>query len=243
MDSRRWLESLREEFARRKLPQPCAERMMAELTDHYHSFMEDCMRKDVANSDGLEEGSEERECLERALGSPVVIGKLAVEQYRRQRFAGRHPLFVFAVLPIISLPLLSLSLMIAVGLLLSVLAGDSAVPDVGPEPAWIYPVARAVICGFVILPAIGLAALLCRAARRAALDWKWPLVACLLLALLGGSAFSITRPKTADKPGLLILGVGTPSSTTIGFQLAQLLAPLAVGGSILCRRQPQPRWG
>jgi len=224
MDCRQWLESLREEFARRKLPPLYAERMISELTDHFHDFMEDYMGKVARESRELDRGS-----LEQNLGSPADIGAAAAEQCRRQRFDGRHPFFVFAVLPIVSLTVLSLSLMVAVGLLLNALVPEGATPDAGTEPAWIYPVARAAICGFVIFPAIGLAMLLCRSARKAALGWKWPLAACLLLALISGSAFSIIRPKTADKPGVLIVGVGTPSSTTIGFQLAQLLAPLAIG--------------
>jgi hypothetical protein len=89
----------------------------------------------------------------------------------------------------------------------------------------------------VILPAIGLSALLCRAACKATLGWKWPLTACLLLALLAGSVFSKIEPKTATKPGLLILGVGTPSSATIGLQVIQLFAPIAIGLRVL-RREP-----
>ena len=237
MDGRRWLDSLREEFARRRLPPQSAERMIVELTDHYHDFMEEQMSKDARDSEGLD-----RESVERELGSAADIGAAAVEEYRRQRFAGRHPLFVFAVLPIVSLPILSLALMLAIGGLLYILIPDS-VPDAGAEPAWASPLIRTAICGLVILPAIGLAALLCRAARRAALDWKWPLVACLLLALTSGSVFSKTRAKTADKPGLIILGVGTPSATTIGFQAVQLLAPLAISGWAMLRKRPQPRWG
>ncbi len=237
MDGRQWLDSLRDEFARRKLSPKYAERMISELTDHFHDFMEDQMSKDARDSKELD-----RESLERELGSPADIGAAAAEQYRRQRFAGRHPLFVFAVLPIVSLPILSLALMLAIGGLLYTLIPDS-VPDAGAEPAWASPLIRTAICAMVILPAIGLAAWLCRAARRAALDWKWPLIACLLLALTSGSVFSNTRAKTADKPGLIILGVGTPSVTTIGFQALQLLAPLAVCAWAILRKRPQPRWG
>ena len=50
MDDPRWLESLREEFARRKLPPHEVARMMLELTDHFHDFMEDHMSKDAGNS-------------------------------------------------------------------------------------------------------------------------------------------------------------------------------------------------
>ncbi len=89
MDGRQWLDSLRDEFARRKLSPKYAERMISELTDHFHDFMEDQMSKDARDSKELD-----RESLERELGSPADIGAAAAEQYRRQRFAGRHPLFV-----------------------------------------------------------------------------------------------------------------------------------------------------
>jgi hypothetical protein len=232
MDDPRWLESLRDEFARRKLPPHETERMMLELTDHFHDFMEDHMSKDANNRKQFDQVR-----MEQALGSPSEIATAASKQFRRRRFSGRHPLLVFAVLPVVSLPLLSFGLMFLVGWLLSLLVPESALLDNGVEPTWHLPLARAVICGLVILPAIGLAALLCRAARKATLDWKWPLTACLLLALVAGSVFSQIEPKTATKPGLLMLGVGTPSSATIGLQAIQLFAPIAIGLWVLRRER------
>ena len=96
----------------------------------------------------------------------------------------------------------------------------------GPEAPWhqkhlwqIQPVRDflVVVCALVILPAMGLAALLSRAAGKASLGWRWPLTACLLLALLAGSVFSQTQPKTATKPGLFILGVGGSGLMRLGF--------------------------
>lgn len=232
MDDRRWLESLREEFARRKLPPHDAERMILELTDHFHDFLEERMSKDAGGSKEWD-----RARIERELGSPNEIAAAASEQIRRRRFSGRHPFFVFAVLPIVSLPVLSVGLMFLIGGLLYVLIPESAVPDAGTEPAWFSPAFRTVICGLVILPAMALSALLCRAARKATLGWKWPLTACLLLALLAGSVFSKTEPKTATKPGVILVGIGTPSSATSGFQAIQLLAPIAIGLWLLRRDQ------
>jgi hypothetical protein len=227
VENQHWLDELGKEFVRRKLPSQYAERLLVELSDHFNDFMEERMSTDAPDIQSIVD----------QLGSPSDIGGLATEQCRRQRFLSRHPFLVFAVLPIVSLPILIVGLLLGLGGLLYLLIPDDALSSVGAvEPSWIPSAFQLTICFLVVSPAIGLSFILCRAARRAALGWKWPLTACLLLALLSGGVFTKVQPKSADKPGVFLLGVGIPSLAITHLQIIQILAPLAIGGWAVLRQ-------
>jgi hypothetical protein len=227
-----WFDELRKEFVRRQLPPHYAQRLLAELSDHFNDFKEDRMSTDAADFKSVVH----------QLGSPRDIGAAATAQYRRQRFSGRHPLLVFAVLPIVSLPMLFVGLLFGVGWMLYLIAPEETLAAGGVEPDWVPLVFQTAVCAFVILPAIALSLMLCRAARKAALGWKWPLAACLLLALLSGSAFTkVVRQKSADKPGLLMIGLGIPLPSQTPLQLVQMIAPLAVGSWAIWRRRKESK--
>jgi nitrate reductase NapE component len=215
-----WLDAVRKEFVRRKLPLLYIERLMEELSDHFNNFMEDRMNKDVSD---LESVAQE-------LGRPSDLGALAADQYGRQRFSRRHPWLVFAVMPIVLLPILFVGLLFGIGWMAYFLTpADVAARLESAEPWWGEFVFRLIVCAELLIPAIVLAAFSCRIARKAALGWKWPLATCLLLALLSGSVFTGTRAKTADRPGVLLIGVGVSPHSTSGLQLLQFAAPLAIG--------------
>lgn len=231
MEHQPWLDELRKELVRHQLPPHYAKRLLAELTDHFNDFKEDRMSTDAKNL----------ESVVHQLGSPGDIGAAAAEQYRRQRFSGRHPFLVFAILPVISLPMLFVGLLFGVGWMLYLLLPDDTLGAIGgAEPDWVPFVFQTLVCAYIILTAIGLSLMLCRSARKAALGWKWPLASCLLLALLSGSVFTKVQAKSADKPGMLLMGVGVPPGMT-GSQVAQLVAPLAVGGWAIWRRRKESK--
>lgn len=222
MENQPWLEAVRREFARRKLPPPYANRLLSELSDHFHDFMEDRMSKDAPDLQGTFD----------QLGSPNDIGAQAAEQFRRQRFSGRHPFLAFAVLPIVSLPILFVALPLGVFWALSLIIPEDVVDM---EATWPLLAFRLVTCVSVLLPACALAGLSCRAARKAEIGRKWPAATCVLLALMAGTLFTSTREKTADKPGMLMFGIGAYPTT--GLQFAQLAAPLTVGAWALLRHR------
>ena len=227
MEHQPWLDELRKELARRQLPPQYAKRLLAELSDHFNDFKEDSMSTDATDF----------ESVVHQLGSPHDIGAAATAQYRRQRFSGRHRFLVFAVLPIVSLPMLFLGLMFGIGWLLYLLLPENALAAAdGAEPDWLPLVFQTIICAYIILPATGLSLMLCRTARKAALGWKWPLASCLLLAVLSGSVSTKVTAKSADKPGQLLMAVGLPFPRTTE-SLAQLMAPLAVGAWAIWRQR------
>src|SRR5207244_8594532 len=139
-----WLEALQHEFARRKLPPSYADRLLSELSDHFHDFTEDRMSKDALDLQGTFA----------QLGSPSDIGAQAAEQFRRQRFSGRHPFLVFAVLPIVSLPILFVALSIGILGILSLVISENVVDN---EASWLLLGFRLVTCACIFLPRFGLA--------------------------------------------------------------------------------------
>jgi len=76
-----WVERVRAELVRRGLPPAYAARLLAELSDH---------------AEELGEGAEYR------LGTPEDLAGAAVLAYRSGRLAGRHPVAVFLLLPLIA---------------------------------------------------------------------------------------------------------------------------------------------
>jgi hypothetical protein len=220
-----WLDELRKELVRRRLPPHYAKRLLAELTDHFNDFKEDRMSTDARDF----------ESVVHQLGSPRDIGAAATAQYRRQRFSGRHPFLVFAALPIVSLPTLFVGLLFGVGWLLYLLFPDDTLVANGAEPDWVPWVAQALICACIVLPAISLSLMLCRSARKAALGWKWPLASCLLLAVLSTGVSTEVQAKTAHRQGHVTIYFGIRATT--GLQLVQMAAPLAICGWGIWRRR------
>ena len=89
-----WLNDVRMECGRQRLPPIYVDRLVGELSDHLTELMEDSMSM---------EASEHPSAL---LGSASEIVAAATSEYRRRRFSGRHPWFAFIVAPILTLPIL-----------------------------------------------------------------------------------------------------------------------------------------
>jgi hypothetical protein len=96
VDAKRWLDELRTELARRKLPRPYVERLVEELSDHYLDCMEDRMSTDANDLHGVFQ----------RLGSPGQVAAQAAEEFRCARFSRRHPVLMFVLLPVLSPPVL-----------------------------------------------------------------------------------------------------------------------------------------
>ena len=79
MDARHWLEQVRDKLAERELPPFYVERLVEELSDHLHDFMEDPMSTDAKDLRGLA----------RHLGVPAELAATAASEYRKQRFSRR----------------------------------------------------------------------------------------------------------------------------------------------------------
>ena len=83
---------------------------------------------------------------------------------------------------------------------------------------------------------VGLAtAFFCRLARKAGVSLKWTLVACFVLALLGGLAKSTFDLPTESTQGRLMIGFGLTPPLSVS-QVLQFLLPLAIGGWAVWRQ-------
>ena len=89
MPHRSWAEQVEHELARRGVPAGYRRRLLAELRDHADDLMEEegssMQTEDVSNT---------------RLGDPAALAEQAAMEYRRSRWASRHPLLAFGVLPL-----------------------------------------------------------------------------------------------------------------------------------------------
>ncbi len=111
----------------------------------------------------------------------------------------------------------------------------------------------------MLAPIALIAALVCRVAGRAALSWKWPVAACVILAVIGGAAlFDVkmtgvdrgalhgTRFHEANNPaaplprGSMAFGFGVTSHPR-PWQIVQFSVPLAICGLFVWRQYSQRR--
>ncbi len=199
MDALRWLEELRHELARRKLPRRYVKRLVVELSDHITDFTEDSM-----STDAQDLHNPNLQSIVNRLGRPSQVAETAVAEYRRQRFSARHPLMAFVALPILLLPLLWIAFGTGVYGLLVAGDGLGIEPPDGPLSRWVEIVGLFVVYGMVNVPIVLSAVFVCRLASKAALGWKWPMLGCLLLAAVATAVYPYMRMRTADSPGLLV---------------------------------------
>ena len=87
MDNRHWLERLREELARRRLPKSYADRLVRELSDHVQDLTEENMSTEAVIA---------------SLGEPELVADAAARCrpgfFRRHRWL-RATTFVFCLCP------------------------------------------------------------------------------------------------------------------------------------------------
>jgi hypothetical protein len=235
VDALRWLEELRHELARRKLPRRYVKRLVVELSDHITDFMEDSMSTDALESQTIVD----------RMGMPSQVAQRAAIEYRHQRFPARHPWLAFAALPVVLLPLLWICFAIGVWGLLeaagSIFGIFGEIPD-GPVPRWAEWVILLVVYGTMNLPIVLASWFVCRLANRACVSRKWLALACLVLAVVASSVYPYVAMKTAGRQGLVcfvtpywniyppadpsnVLFVRVPKTARIG-QIVQVALPL-----------------
>lgn len=83
---RPWTERVEDELSRRGVPARYRRRLLAELRDHVEDLKEEVMMQT-------------EDALDARLGDPEILAAQAAEEYRRTRWASRHPLLVFGLLP------------------------------------------------------------------------------------------------------------------------------------------------
>ncbi len=220
MDAKHWLDEVRTQLVRRKLPPLYVERLVVELSDHLTDCMEDRMSTDAKDLHGVFQ----------RLGAPSTVATQAASEYRQARFSRRHPVLMFVVLPIVALPLLWAASIVALISLVKLLGIESGQVTTG-EAAWQWANAALpyATVGLLIAPLALAAAFFCRLARRAGVSWRWSLAACALLAVLGGAAMTQFVLPTEHAKGTLRFGFGISTHPSAS-QMLQFLLPLSIGG-------------
>jgi hypothetical protein len=238
-------DELRIELRRNGLPTAYIERLVAELDDHFNDLLEE-----RSNSMGAARKLQvERENLEQRLGEPAQLALFAAEQYHARSFWGRHPLVTYLLGP---LPLLA-ACFFAYGLAFwavswiasfvgtYVLGWTEATFANPAESIWLQAVLLALLCWYVtVFPPLTAAWLLCRTYRRNAIDWRWPVIGCTLLAIVCGLFNTSYNIATEPNTGRFMLGfdVGQSSAWLLRF-LPKFAVALAIGLLLIHRARQQ----
>lgn len=225
MNAERWLLELRTELVRRKLPPLYVERMVLELGDHLSNLLEDRMSTDAKDLHGVFD----------RLGSPGHVAASAAREFRKARFSQRHPVLMFVLAPVLSLPLLWCASILGVLLMVKMLgieSGNSTTTAVWQATDAAIPY---LIVALMVIPVAAAAAFFCRVAARAGVSWKWSLAACCLIAVLGSAAMTHFVLPTETSQGTLSFGLRFALWPTAS-QLLQFVAPLAICGWAIWRQ-------
>ncbi len=226
MDARPWLNELRAELARRKLPPLYVERFVLELSDHFSDCMEDRMSTDAKDLHGVFQ----------RLGSPSQVASSAAQEFRRAKFSRRHPVLMFVLMPVLSLPILWFSKIALVILLIKTLGIEEGKVDIH-STVWRSADAALpyLMVAMTAMPVAIAATCFCMLARRADVNWKWLLAACGVLAIVGCAGMAQITLPTATSTGSLSFGLGY-SAHPSPLQMLQFLVPLAIGGWAIWRQ-------
>lgn len=225
-----WREQLDRELRRRALPAGYRIRLIEELLDHHL----DCQleRKDSPMSmDALVPSS-----IDARIGDPRTIAAQAVQVYRRN-FVQRFPLLCFVAGPLIGFPIALIGAM-ALGVpltewLLSLMGieFDSLLTD----PVSVNRAFHTFAWSLRLVPFAVAAVFFVFLARRAKQDYRWSLVAVLLVTILAASFHAQVADKTSAAQGNFSIGLSFPMSGPIAY--LQVAAPLAVALFAYFRRK------
>ncbi|HEX3598922.1 MAG TPA: hypothetical protein VHU84_02195 [Lacipirellulaceae bacterium] len=209
-------DALRAELEARGLPPAYIERLLGELDDHYNDLLEE-----RSSSMGAARKLDfEANDLQERLGEPTQLAIFAAEQYRARSFWGRHPIVTFVLGP---LPLLLISWIITGCAVVWTAEGITYIGEhwfgveqdkiVYADHLW----AQAGVMSFCIwiivaFPPILVAAVMCRTARRNAVKWRWPIIACMLISSVAGFLAVSYRLALQPNEGQITLGIDWESS-------------------------------
>jgi hypothetical protein len=198
-----WLEELREQVKQQGLPPQYVDRLLQELSDHFHDVQEE--------KKGMGAG---KVCTPSTrMGEPSDLAQLIGSEYRKQYFSQRHPVLMFALMPVLLL------LGIWAGLMLLALIVGSVLGEAAESVVDSFT-AQLIICGVIWLPVALTTVIFCRAARRRRVNWRWSLLTAAALAFFPGMTVSVA-------PSTVTVGF-LPATTVAAF--IQFMLPLAIGG-------------
>src|SRR5262249_13425269 len=157
------------------LPPQCVERLLQELTDHFHDIQEEKKGMDA-----------EKACnANTRMGEPNDLAEFIGNEYRKQYFSQKHPVVMLGVMPVLLL------LAIWAGLVLVAFIIESVFGEATASAADGFT--KHLIChGSIVLPVTLTTVIFCRAAQRRQMNWRWSLLPAATLEFFPGVIVSAT---------------------------------------------------
>jgi uncharacterized membrane protein HdeD (DUF308 family) len=240
-------DELRSELRRQGLPLAYITRLLSELDDHYEDLLEE-RSTSMGAARKLQTESISQENVHTRLGEPAQLALFAAERYHSRSFWGRHQLMTFVLGP---LPLLMLFWVAAAYAVDGTGTGIAYVCEhvfglkdetfVPKDHLWAQAVMMVAFSWLMIAVCpLAVAGLLCRIARRNAVSWWWPVVACALLAIVAGFLTVSYRLALEPHEGMMMMGANF-GSTPRWFLLTYLpkFAVAMCVGLLLVKRAQQ----
>lgn len=184
-----------------------ARRLSGELADHFES-----LRAELA-CDGLDPDAAEA-CARQRIGTDEAILDRARAMSRHRSLVRRRPVWCFIIAPFVVMAIAALIIVIAVVIVAEFI-------PLGPDsraPVLSYLATRLALPIIATLLASGWIA----HAHRRSCPWRWPLVACGLLAAMCATVGIHVMSPTSTSPGTIAIGVGPPPQNWM------MVLPLAV---------------
>ncbi len=212
MDTQNWLDQVKQQLIESGISVAYRVRLMDELYDH----VEDLCREERNHAMSAE--AAKQDYLDTRLGKPLEVAQAAKEHSPRAKFAFRHPVVTFLVLPI---PML---LILWIGYTLS-LVGIVNVFKSYKDTNWAVTAATVLIHGLAYVPAIALTLIIAWVALRSQIKTRWGLAASALVAFVSGLLMVTFHVPTTPGTGVLSVGLGFPPDLS---RWPQIIVPLAV---------------
>jgi hypothetical protein len=226
MPPSQWRNQLEAELQRQALPAAYRQRLSEELLDHQLDLEASPMSMDAVATGSLES----------RLGDPRTIATQAAKVYRRN-FVQRRPLICFVFGPLIGFPVALIGAM-ALGFPLTEWAlgvfgvqMDSILAD----PAIANRALHAFAWFLRLIPFAAAAFFFVYLARRGKQDYRWSLVAVLMVTLIAASFHAQVADKIGDGQGNFSVGLSFPITTPLAY--LQVAAPLAIAVFAYLRRK------
>jgi hypothetical protein len=236
---------LHTELARRGLPRAYIERLVAELDDHLTDLLEErsspmgAARKLQIEADNLQQ----------RFGDPAQLAVFAAEEYHSRTFWGRHPLVTFLFAPLPLLIAMWMAYVFTVWLVVALPAAFGVWLTGWSIPVEDHPYLQAFSLtmftwGLYVAPPLAAAVLLCRTYRRNALNIRWPMLGCTLLALVAAIIHFSWRLKTGSSEaemGIFMFGfdVGSSPRSFLLTYLPKFAVALGIGFLLIKHAQRQ----
>ena len=221
-----WREQLDKELRRRALPAAYRQRLIEELLDHQLDLEDSQMSMEALSPSSVET----------RMGDPRMIATQAAKVYRRN-FVQRRPLICFVFGPLIGFPVALIGAMALGFPLTEWLLGVFGVEmdSILADPAVANRALHTFAWCLRLIPFAVAAFFFVYLARRGKQDYRWSLVAVLLVTLIAASFHAQVADKIGNGQGNFSVGLSFPITSPLAY--LQVAAPLVIALFAYLRRK------